>query len=182
MKKVFRPSFAYLHQLFKRKTKRKNEKRTNTTAAAARPPTANTAVTTTTSSGGSHIPPDSSECYDREPVWRSWSLVHPPSSSSSSSSSSENSGEAEAQGGEQQSPLGQNARCAANKNKNRVSQTMEAWWMDPYLMGAHHRSYVTMASVVRGSSRRGRVVQGEGAWWTEQRYFLSRCGCGHTLE
>lgn len=175
MKKVFRPSFAYLRQLFKRKTKRKNEKRTNTTAAAARPATANTAVTTTTSSGGSHIPPDSSECYDREPVWRSWSLVHPPSSpSSSSSSSSKNGGEAEAQGEEQQSPLAQNARCAATKNKNWVSQTMEAWWMDPSLMmvsslmGAHHRSYLTMASVVRGSSRRGRVVQGEGAWWTEQ--------------
>lgn len=161
MKKVFRPSFAYLRQLFKRKTKKKNEKSTNTTATAARPATANTAVTTTTSSGGSHIPPDSSECYDREPVWRSWSLVHPPSSFSSSSL--ENGGEAEAQGGEEQSPLAQNARCAANKNRYGVSHTMEAWWMDPSLMGAHHRRYLTMASVVRGLSRRGRVVQGEGA-------------------
>lgn len=161
MKKMFRPSIAYLRQIFKRKAKKKDEKRTNTTAA--RPATANTAVTTTTTSGGSHIPPDSNECYDREPEWRSWSLVY------SSSSSSEKGGEAEAQGGEQQSPLAQNARCAANKNKNKVSQTIEAWWMDPSLMGAHHRRCTTVAGVVRGSSRRGRVVQGEGAWWTEQR-------------
>lgn len=164
MKKMFRPSIAYFRQFFKRKPKRNDKKRTNTTAA--RPATANTAVTTTTTSAGSYIPPDSNECYDRGPVWRSWSLVH-----SSSSSSSEKGGEAEAQGGEQQSPLAQNARCAANKNKNKhmVSQTIEAWWMDPYLIGTHHPSWTTVAGVVRGSSRRGRVVQGEGAWWTEQR-------------
>lgn len=130
MKKMFRPSIAYIRQLFKRKAKKKNEKRINNTAAA-RPATATTAVTTSTSSGGSHNPPDSSECYDQEPVWRSWSLVNP----SSSSSSSEKGLEVEAQGGEQQSPLAQNARCAANKNQNKVSQIMEAWWMDPSLMG-----------------------------------------------
>ena len=161
---MFRPSIAFLHQIFKRKAKtknnkNKNERRSNTTTVVM---PATTAATTTTA-GGSHILPASSECYDRGKVWRSWSLVHP-------SCSSSEKGEEEESGEEQTSPRAQSAQCAANKNKNKVPQSREAWWMDPALLQVRRRcSGSTVAGVVEGSSRRGRVVQGEGVWWTEQR-------------
>lgn len=162
MKKIFRPSIAYLCKLFKRKSKSKGNKdksemRTNT--SDARPAT----TTTTTTSGGSQIPPASSECYVRGQLWRSWSLVHP-----SSSSSSEKGEGIEAERG--QGELAQSAQCAAKKNKNKKSQAIEAWWVDPALLQVDPRcSGSTVAAVVGGSRGRGRVVQGEGAWWTEPR-------------